>query len=220
METLLECGANVHATEANGATALHGAVFHGNLEVCTLLLNAGANPTLPDKQGYTPEYLAERGGHTQILALLRKVEVHGPSSKQKQEKVDDSYLREVEARNKTSLKSEELARAALAQLESESRSGGAPSPVPRTHDVGRAPADAALTGKDVFAAIKQGSVNRVEEILRKNPGLAHAVQSSGHGLLHAAALHGRPEVVPLLKRAGVPLDHKDTDHTRVAEIEG
>ena len=63
METLLECGANVHATEANGATALHGAVFHGNLEVCTLLLNAGANPTLPDKQGYTPEYLAERGGH-------------------------------------------------------------------------------------------------------------------------------------------------------------
>jgi len=210
MEALLKCGANVHATEANGATALHGAVFHGNLEVCRLLLKAGANPMLPDKHGYTPVFLAERGGHAEILALLRKALPENSSTTQKEEKVDDSYLREVEARNRTSLKPEELARAVLTQQDSEPGSRNAPSPAPRAEDVGPAPASTEPTGKDVFSAIKQGSVDRVEEMLRKTPHLVHATQPSGHGLLHAAALHGRPEVVPMLKRAGVPLNQKDS----------
>jgi ankyrin repeat protein len=116
MQALLKCGANVHATESNGATALHGAAFHGHLEACRILLRAGANARLPDAHGYTPIFLAERGGHTEILALLRNaiptevVPTMGNA-------VDDSYLQKVEARNKTAVTPEEAGRALFMRIQ-------------------------------------------------------------------------------------------------------
>ena len=69
-KALIECGADVHAIEANGATALHGAAYHGNLEVARVLLEGGANPTLEDRRGNTPMSLARMRGHTRLTELL------------------------------------------------------------------------------------------------------------------------------------------------------
>jgi uncharacterized protein len=70
VDALLQCGANVHATEGNGATALHGAAFFGYAEVSKLLLQAGADPALADNHGNTPISLARGKGHTQVHEIL------------------------------------------------------------------------------------------------------------------------------------------------------
>lgn len=97
MQALLKCGAKVNATEVNGATALHGAVFHGNLEVCKILVQAGADPMLVDKHGYTPMFLAERGGDKAIIEVLKSA---SPVSAEKlAKKPDEAYLQRVEESN-------------------------------------------------------------------------------------------------------------------------
>ena len=68
--SLITCGANVHAIEGNGATALHGAAFYGYAEVSKLLLAAGANPKLADKLGNSPISLAKSQGHEQVYDIL------------------------------------------------------------------------------------------------------------------------------------------------------
>lgn len=70
VEALLKCGANVRATEGNGATALHGAAFHGYAEVANLLLQAGANAKCADKHGNTPLTLAQGRGHARVYEAL------------------------------------------------------------------------------------------------------------------------------------------------------
>jgi hypothetical protein len=51
---LIELGANVNAVGPKGRTALHYAATGGNAELCKLLINAGANETIPDEEGRTP----------------------------------------------------------------------------------------------------------------------------------------------------------------------
>ncbi|MFZ4802180.1 MAG: ankyrin repeat domain-containing protein [Chlorobium sp.] len=70
VDALLQCGANVHAVEGNGATALHGAAFNGFIEVSNLLLRAGADPRCTDKHGNSPITLAKSGGYTHLCDIL------------------------------------------------------------------------------------------------------------------------------------------------------
>ncbi len=70
MKTLISYGADLNITEANGATALHGAVYHGNLESVKILMEAGADPNKQDNFGNTPLSLAKKTNNTSILALL------------------------------------------------------------------------------------------------------------------------------------------------------
>ena len=70
VKALIRCGANAAATEGNGATALHGAAFHGAADVVALLLEAGLSPDQPDVHGHTPLSLARARGHESIVALL------------------------------------------------------------------------------------------------------------------------------------------------------
>jgi len=113
MRALLECGANVHATEVNGATALHGAAFHGYPGICEVLVNAGADPAKGDNHGYTPIFLAERGGHKEISALFEKANQVGIANARPGTRSDDSYLTAVEEKNKK----EAALRACIAALE-------------------------------------------------------------------------------------------------------
>jgi ankyrin repeat protein len=57
-KTLIKCGADVNVTEGNGATALHGAIYYGNIEVAKLLLVGGADPIAVDNFGNTPVSIA------------------------------------------------------------------------------------------------------------------------------------------------------------------
>ena len=58
-----------------GETALHWAVSRQHTEIVTMLLDAGANPNVPDNDGYTPLHdVAEMGdcppARTMLEALL------------------------------------------------------------------------------------------------------------------------------------------------------
>src|SRR4029079_12862915 len=58
IRALIEKGANVNATEADGATALHWASYHDNAEGAALLIRAGANVNAANDLGATPLWLA------------------------------------------------------------------------------------------------------------------------------------------------------------------
>jgi len=70
---LLEKGANVHSTDADGATCLILAAFHGQLECVTQLLLAGACVDVSDSDGYTALMWAAFKGRTETAnTLLQK----------------------------------------------------------------------------------------------------------------------------------------------------
>ena len=62
--------ADVHATAADGSTALHWAVHRDALDVVDLLLGAGANPKAANRYGVTPLSLAATNGNARIVERL------------------------------------------------------------------------------------------------------------------------------------------------------
>jgi ankyrin repeat protein len=69
---LIKRGADVNAPQGDGVTALHWAARHGDAELLTALLAAGANARAATRLGaYTPLHLAaERGSAAIVKALL------------------------------------------------------------------------------------------------------------------------------------------------------
>lgn len=71
VRSLVQDGADVNAAQADGATALHWAAYHGDTELAELLLDAGADPSAANRNGSTPMWLAaSRGNATMIETLL------------------------------------------------------------------------------------------------------------------------------------------------------
>ena len=70
---LVQSGADVNATQADGATALHWAAYHGDASLASVLLAAGANVAVANRNGSTPMWLAaSRGDAAVVKALLDK----------------------------------------------------------------------------------------------------------------------------------------------------
>lgn len=57
-------------TLADGTSALHWAVHHGDVELVAALLAAGADPTTANRYGVAPLYLAAENGNAAIVAAL------------------------------------------------------------------------------------------------------------------------------------------------------
>lgn len=76
VRALLEGGADVHAANELGRTALHEAcegylqAYHQGAELVRILLDAGANPNAQDAEGNTALHLAARCGELDITRLL------------------------------------------------------------------------------------------------------------------------------------------------------
>jgi ankyrin repeat protein len=70
INTLLDRGADVNATEADGATALHWAAQLDDLETVELLLDAGASAAAANRFAVTPLELAANNGSAEIAARL------------------------------------------------------------------------------------------------------------------------------------------------------
>ena len=69
---LVEQHADVNAPQADGATALHWAVFRSDKEMVDLLIRAGANAKAANREGATPLWLASVNGDAAIIAALIK----------------------------------------------------------------------------------------------------------------------------------------------------
>ena len=74
VRTLLASGANIHATNNRGRTALHLAaaetIHKENLDIVRLLLDSMADPCLQSDGGWTPLHNASQSGNAQIVAVL------------------------------------------------------------------------------------------------------------------------------------------------------
>jgi ankyrin repeat protein len=64
--------ADVNAAQADGATALHWAVFRSDKEMVDLLIRAGANAKAASREGSTPLWLASVNGDPLIIEALIK----------------------------------------------------------------------------------------------------------------------------------------------------
>jgi ankyrin repeat protein len=69
---LVEQRADVNAPQADGATALHWAVFRSDKEMVDLLIRAGANAKAANREGATPLWLASVNGDAAIIEALIK----------------------------------------------------------------------------------------------------------------------------------------------------
>lgn len=69
---IIERGADVHHTDRDGMCALRIAVLRGNQPIARRLLNAGADVTAPFANKETPVQCAEREGHADLAAYLKK----------------------------------------------------------------------------------------------------------------------------------------------------
>jgi len=67
---LIEQRADVNAPQADGATALHWAVFQSDKEMVDLLLGAKANPSASNREGATPLWLASINGDASTITAL------------------------------------------------------------------------------------------------------------------------------------------------------
>jgi ankyrin repeat protein len=69
---LLKQGVDVNASQADGMTALHWAVYHDDLQTAMLLVRAGANAKAANRYTVTPLSLACMNGNTEVVELLLK----------------------------------------------------------------------------------------------------------------------------------------------------
>jgi len=70
LERLLKAGADVNGSQADGATALHWAAYHGDAALVGQLLKAGANPAVANRNGSTPMWLAANRGDAAVIEAL------------------------------------------------------------------------------------------------------------------------------------------------------
>jgi len=74
VRTLLQRRADVNAAQANGATALHWAVYRDDVEAVDLLVGAGARVDLKTQDGITPLHLASLYGNSVVVQHLLKAD--------------------------------------------------------------------------------------------------------------------------------------------------
>ena len=70
VQLLLEAGAEVNALCFDGTTALHKACLWQHVRIANFLLGYGADPTIPDQDGWTAGQLAAAQGNQELLQLL------------------------------------------------------------------------------------------------------------------------------------------------------
>jgi len=70
VRNLLQEGFDVNAPQADGATALHWAAYHGDVELARLLLEAGSDVAAANRNGSTALWLASSQGDAAMIETL------------------------------------------------------------------------------------------------------------------------------------------------------
>jgi ankyrin repeat protein len=69
---LVQAGASIEARDEDLSTLLHDAAVKGHLDIIQMLLDAGADRTIRDSNGYTAAQLAIKYEHFEAAELLKQ----------------------------------------------------------------------------------------------------------------------------------------------------
>lgn len=118
VNALLANGADVNETTGGGQTALILAVIFGHTNLVKLLMNAGADPQLPDNLGLNAIEWAKRRGSREALEILTNTPASTPPPKIEIEQPAPAVaeMRQAEAETKPVLSDDEKSRRWLAGL--------------------------------------------------------------------------------------------------------
>jgi hypothetical protein len=173
-----------HAHPTTGERALHWAVKRvRSAEVFRILLEAGADPLLPDHQGVTAYALAARCGHTQALA-----EMHARGHRPDLTPIDQLLLA-ASANDRTTC--DRLKR-------------DHPGLVASMTDNDR---------RALIRAAEHGRAHAVEGLITLAEISPATLDEWGATALHHACLHAHADVVATLIRLSAPLDAQDRSHS-------
>ncbi|EDQ84802.1 uncharacterized protein MONBRDRAFT_29945 [Monosiga brevicollis MX1] len=75
VKMLIEAGADVNAQSLESRTCLRAAAYAGNAEAASLLLCAGANPTIHNNSDASPLAVARQRGHGDVEQVLLAVDL-------------------------------------------------------------------------------------------------------------------------------------------------
>ncbi|MBS0287390.1 MAG: ankyrin repeat domain-containing protein, partial [Proteobacteria bacterium] len=89
---LCDLGADVNMGDYRCQTALHYAALLSSPEMFAFLLSKGGDPFQPDKDGNTPESIANRYGRTEIIRLIQQKKEQDVISSFEQLRVDSTSL--------------------------------------------------------------------------------------------------------------------------------
>jgi ankyrin repeat protein len=73
---LLNTGSDPDSRQADGATALHWAVYHENVDAAASLIEADANVNAVNRLGASPLYLAAKNGNANLIELLLEADAN------------------------------------------------------------------------------------------------------------------------------------------------
>ena len=76
LQLLLNADANPDSRQADGATALHWAVYHANVDIVASLIEADANVNAVNRLGASPLYLAAKNGNANLIELLLEADAN------------------------------------------------------------------------------------------------------------------------------------------------
>jgi class 3 adenylate cyclase len=76
IRALRDAGANINAANLTGFTPLHHAAEAGSKEAAILLITNGANPSLRNRLGQTPEQVATEHHHPEVAEILDQATAH------------------------------------------------------------------------------------------------------------------------------------------------
>ncbi len=72
VQLLIKARVDVQGADNDGTTALRGGCFKGCDRTVNSLVSAGTEVNAKDRRGWTPLFYAVRGGHLEIIEILRK----------------------------------------------------------------------------------------------------------------------------------------------------
>ncbi len=155
-------------------SVLHHAVFRGNVEICKILINAGANVYVCDKFGKTPLHFAIQKGYSEIANMI--LDVSHPLDYPK------------------------IAKLTLMQT---AATNGHPGLIRRLAKMGTNVNDRNSIGETpLHMATRSGSVPAMTALLDCGADVSSRTDKIGHTPMHYACMHGHVEGTLLLLRRG------------------
>jgi ankyrin repeat protein len=223
---LQEAAIDVNATQGDGSTALHWAVYWDNLELARTLLDKGADVEAATRLGATPLYLAAVNGNAALLRLLLDAGADAKATVLQNEETPLMFAARagsveavrVLAEAGADLDAEDAYRGATALLFAAEQNHAAvvgwlidhgANPNARTNTVvtesrrGPALPTGGLTG--LMLAARENGIDTVKVLLAKQ-ALVNQQSAEGHTALLAAIQNANLDIANLLLDAGADVN--------------